>query len=73
MLVSRNNKNPPKGMHGYDPTINKEMNGIFYAYGYGVANKSINVVHQLDLVPTIAELLGIKLPDYMEGNVIQLD
>ena len=25
MLVTRKNSNPPKGMHGYDPSRNKEM------------------------------------------------
>ena len=73
MLVSRNNKTPPKGMHGYNPALNNEMNGIFYAYGYGVANKSIDSVHQLDLVPTAAKLLGIKIPSITEGRVIRLD
>jgi predicted AlkP superfamily pyrophosphatase or phosphodiesterase len=73
MLVSRKNKTPPKGMHGYNPSINKEMNGIFYAYGYGVANKSIDPVHQLDLVPTAAKLLGIEIPNIVEGSAIQLD
>jgi len=73
MLVSRNNKTPPKGMHGYNPTINNEMNGIFYAYGYGVANKSIGPVHQLDLAPTAAKLLGIEMPNIAEGRVIRLD
>jgi len=73
MLVSRNNKTPPKGMHGYNPSLNKEMNGIFYAYGFGVANKSIEGIHQLDLAPTAAKLLGIKMPDIIEGRAIQLD
>ena len=73
MLVSRNNKTPPKGMHGYNPTVNNEMNGIFYAYGYGVANKSIDSVHQLDLAPTAAKLLGIEMPNITEGRVIRLD
>ena len=73
MLVSRNNKTPPKGMHGYNPSLNKEMNGIFYAYGFGVTNKSIDGIHQLDLAPTAAKLLGIKMPDIIEGRAIQLD
>ena len=73
MLVSRNNSNLPKGMHGYDPVVNKEMNGIFYAYGYGVKNKSIDTVHQLDIAPTIANLLRMQVPDYIEGNIINLN
>ena len=73
MLVSRNNSNLPKGMHGYDPAINKEMNGIFYAYGYGVTHKSIDTVHQLDIAPTIANLLRMQVPDYIEGNIINLN
>jgi hypothetical protein len=60
-------------MHGYDPAVNKEMNGIFYAYGYGVIHKSIDTVHQLDIVPTIANLLRMQVPDYIEGNIINLN
>jgi predicted AlkP superfamily pyrophosphatase or phosphodiesterase len=73
MLTSRNLSNPPKGMHGYNPKINIEMNGIFYAYGNGVDHKSIGQVHQLDIVPTIGSLLNISLPNSMEGKIIKID
>lgn len=43
MLVTRKNSNPPKGMHGYDPSRNKEMEGIFYAYGNKVSINQIRL------------------------------
>jgi alkaline phosphatase D len=73
MLVTRNSSNPPKGMHGYDPKHNKEMEGIFFAVGNKVSNKNIDTVHHLDITPTILDLLNLKVPEYMQGKVIQLD
>ena len=73
MLVTRNSSNPPKGMHGYDPKHNKEMEGIFFAVGNKVSIKNIDTVHQLDITPTILDLLNLKVPNYMQGKVIQLD
>ena len=73
MIVNWNSSNPPKGMHGYNPKLNKEMEGIFYALGKGVSNLNIKSVHQLDIAPTILSLLNIKVPDYMSGNVIELN
>tara|TARA_E500000081_G_scaffold154682_1_gene192419 strand:- start:217 stop:1380 length:1164 start_codon:yes stop_codon:yes gene_type:complete len=73
MLVTRKNSNPPKGMHGYDPSRNKEMEGIFYAYGNKVSINQINKVSQLDLAPTILNLLEIEAPSYMTGQSIALD
>ena len=72
-LVTRKNSNPPKGMHGYDPSRNKEMEGIFYAYGNKVSINQINKVSQLDLAPTILNLLEIEAPSYMTGQSIALD
>jgi len=73
MLVTRKNSNPPKGMHGYDPSRNKEMEGIFFAYGNKVSINQINKVSQLDLAPTILNLLEIEAPSYMTGQSIPLD
>lgn len=73
MLVSRRSSNPPKGMHGYNPEVNHEMNGIFLAFGNGVKNKSIEKVDQVDLAPTILGLLGEEIPEYMNGKEIDLN
>ena len=72
MLVSRNNSNPPIGMHGYNPKDNKQMHGIFLAYGNKVANKRLQKVHQLDITPTILDLLNLDVPEYMQGKIIEL-
>ena len=72
MLVTRNNSNPPIGMHGYNPRDNKQMHSIFLAYGNKVANKRLQTVHQLDIVPTILDLLNLDVPKYMQGRIIDL-
>ena len=72
MLVTRSNSNPPIGMHGYNPKENKHMHGIFLAYGNKVANKRLQKVHQLDITPTILDLLNLDVPEYMQGKIIEL-
>ena len=72
MLVKGIISNPPKGMHGYNPRHNKQMHGIFLAYGNKVANKRLQKVHQLDIAPTILDLLNLDVPKYMQGRIIDL-
>ena len=50
-------------MHGYNPKINDEMDGIFFAYGSGVKNKKIGKINQIDIAPTILNLLRVKIPN----------
>ena len=56
--------------HGYMAT-DPEMDGIFIATGAGI-RKGVRLprVSSLDLAPTIAQLLGIEMPD-PEGRVIE--
>ena len=61
----------PKGMHGYSPQL-PDMRGIFYAIGASIEHKEIGPVHQIDLAPTIANILGIKDTDHMQGKTIPL-
>jgi predicted AlkP superfamily pyrophosphatase or phosphodiesterase len=61
----------PKGMHGYRPET-PDMWGIFYALGAAVEPRQIGPVHQVDIAPTIANILGIEMPDDTEGRVIKL-
>ena len=61
----------PKGMHGYRPET-PDMWGIFYALGAAIEPKKIGPVHQVDFAPTIANILGIEMPDDSEGLVIKL-
>ena len=73
MLVSRKNNNPSIGMHGYNPETNKDMEGIFLAYGNKIKPKEISKVRQVDVAPTILSLLDVEIPKYMEGNEIKLN
>ena len=73
MLVSRKNNNPPIGMHGYNPEVNKDMEGIFFAYGNKIKPLQIGKVHQVDVAPTILSLLNVEIPKYMEGKKIDLN
>ena len=59
-------------MHGYNPRDNKQMHSIFLAYGNKVANKRLQTVHQLDIAPTILDLLNLDVPKYMQGRIIDL-
>ena len=61
----------PKGMHGYRPET-PDMWGIFYALGAAVVPRKIGPVHQVDIAPTIANILGIEMPDDTEGRAIKL-
>ncbi len=51
------------GTHGYqnnDPKID----GIFLAWGYGIrAGAKLDRITNLDVAPTLAELLGVRLPN----------
>ncbi|MDP6181599.1 MAG: alkaline phosphatase family protein [SAR86 cluster bacterium] len=73
MLVSRKNSNPPIGMHGYNPKLNKDMEGIFFAYGNKINPIQIGKVKQVDVAPTILSLLEVDIPEYMEGKEITLN
>lgn len=73
MLSNRTSNNPPKGMHGYNPDINLEMEGVFFAMGNGVSRKKMDKFQQIDLAPTIANLLNINMPKNIDGKSISLD
>jgi predicted AlkP superfamily pyrophosphatase or phosphodiesterase len=60
------------GGHGYAPEL-PDMGAIFMAKGRGVgAGRSLDVVHQIDVAPTVAALLNIEPPAQSEGRVIEL-
>ena len=57
------------GTHGY-PSSDPELDGIFLAWGYGIKpGTQIDRMSNLDIAPTMAELLQVKLPG-MEGRVL---
>ena len=70
-MFTNNINAQPKGMHGYSPQL-PDMRGIFYAIGASIEHKEIGPVHQIDLAPTIANILGIKDTDHMQGRTIPL-
>jgi predicted AlkP superfamily pyrophosphatase or phosphodiesterase len=58
------------GTHGY-PNSDPELDGAFIASGYGIkAGAKVPRIRNVDVAPTVAELLGVKLEN-TEGAVIR--
>ncbi|MDB6152321.1 MAG: Type phosphodiesterase / nucleotide pyrophosphatase [Chthoniobacteraceae bacterium] len=58
------------GTHGY-PNTDPQLDGAFIASGYGIKpGVTIPRITNLDVAPTIAELLGVKLPN-PDGRVLK--
>jgi predicted AlkP superfamily pyrophosphatase or phosphodiesterase len=58
-----------QGTHGY-PNSDPELDGVFIANGYGIKpGVKIPRMTNLDVAPTLAELLGVKLPK-PDGRVL---
>ena len=60
------------GAHGYDPTL-PEMSAIFYAAGPDIGRGTINQVRNIDIAPTILQLLGVDPAETVEGEPIPLN
>jgi predicted AlkP superfamily pyrophosphatase or phosphodiesterase len=57
------------GTHGY-PNSDPELDGVFFARGYGIKpGVKLDSVRDLDVTPTIAELLGVPLPN-VDGRAL---
>lgn len=57
------------GTHGY-PNSDPDLDGVFFASGYGIhPGVKLDRVRNLDVAPTIAELLGLPLPN-VDGRVL---
>ena len=57
------------GSHGY-LDIEPEMNAIFVAWGRGIQQgKRLGTIRNVDVAPTIAALLGIKMTG-VDGRVL---
>jgi predicted AlkP superfamily pyrophosphatase or phosphodiesterase len=59
------------GAHGYDPEL-PEMSAIFYAAGSNINRRTLPLVRNIDIAPTILQLLGVKPADTVEGTPINL-
>ncbi len=58
------------GGHGYDPSL-PDMGAVFMAMGRGVEpGYELARVHQIDVAPTVASLLGIDPPRQAEGRPV---
>jgi predicted AlkP superfamily pyrophosphatase or phosphodiesterase len=57
------------GQHGYDP-LRPEMKAIFYAAGPNFKSKTLKEVNNVDVAPTVAELLDIDPPMDAQGKKI---
>jgi Uncharacterized proteins of the AP superfamily len=52
-----------KGTHGYLPTFS-EMRASFFAMGNGIAQgRDLGVIDMRQIAPSVAAILGVKLPD----------
>ena len=59
-----------KADHGYDPRV-VQMQGIFYAWGAGIAKgKEIPRLDMIDVHPTIMALLGLQPGKPVDGHVV---
>ena len=61
----------PGGTHGYAPDV-AEMNSSFFIAGPGIAaDRNLGQIDMRDIAPTLATLLGVKLPS-AEGRSLTL-
>jgi alkaline phosphatase D len=55
--------NPFFGVHGFDPSVEKSMQGIFYANGPNIkSGVTLPVFENIHVYPFIATILGLKTP-----------
>jgi predicted AlkP superfamily pyrophosphatase or phosphodiesterase len=59
------------GQHGHDPRL-PEMKAIFYAAGPDFKRRTLQDVDNVDIAPTVAELLGINPPKDSQGKKIRI-
>jgi predicted AlkP superfamily pyrophosphatase or phosphodiesterase len=59
-----------RGAHGYRPEVS-EMGALFLAAGRGaVPGSRLGDMRMVDVAPTVLALLGLPVPDWMEGRPI---
>jgi len=59
------------GAHGYDPTI-PNMSAILYAAGPDIGRGTLAQVRNIDVAPTIDQLLGVKPAATVQGSALNL-
>ena len=60
----------PGGTHGYFPEL-KEMDASFFIAGPGIAPGNLGRIRMIDIAPTLARLMKVKLPTAEGRNVIE--
>jgi alkaline phosphatase D len=73
LIRARNTNNPketlPKGMHGYDPQMMKEMRSVFYAVGPAFkAGVTLPPFENINLYPMMARILGLDI-GFIDGDL----
>ncbi|RYU95463.1 alkaline phosphatase family protein [Emticicia agri] len=62
------------GAHGFDPYTTPEMGAIFYAQGPNIKKrKTIPEFQNIHVYPFVATLLGIKVPENIDGDAKVLE
>jgi predicted AlkP superfamily pyrophosphatase or phosphodiesterase len=59
------------GAHGYDPQ-HKEMSAIFFAAGPDVCRHEVEKVRNIDIAPTILDILNVRPADTVQGRSLRL-
>ncbi|MBW2713521.1 MAG: hypothetical protein JRC77_07195 [Deltaproteobacteria bacterium] len=61
-----------KGAHGHWPET-PGMGAVFIAFGRGVSpGQRLGIISNLDVAPTILQLLGLEVPESLKGQVLFL-
>ena len=60
------------GAHGYDPQL-KQMSAIFYAAGPDIGKGKLGQVRNIDVAPTVLNLLGVEPSAKVEGKALNLN
>jgi predicted AlkP superfamily pyrophosphatase or phosphodiesterase len=55
------------GAHGYDPKLS-EMSAIFYAAGPDIGHGTLNQVRNIDIAPTLSQILGVQPAATVQGR-----
>jgi predicted AlkP superfamily pyrophosphatase or phosphodiesterase len=58
------------GAHGYDSTL-RSMSAILYAAGPSISKRTLPLVRNIDIAPTILDILGVPPAPTVDGQVIQ--
>ncbi len=67
-------KSTSVGKHGYNPRKTTEMKAVFYAWGDVFKNNlEINEFSNVDVYPLVAEILGLRITEPIDGKASVLE